>query len=184
MADNNNRQKNYRKQNEPEHNINSRIRAKEVRLIGDNVKVGIYSISEALTISNELDLDLVEVNKNSDPPICKVIDYAKFIYDKKRSEKEQKKKQQKNQQKEIRFGPNTGDADLEHKMKSAKKFLEEGMKVKVIVFFKGRTIIHKERGEILLLKFADELSEYGSAESLPKLEGKRMSILLKPKTKK
>lgn len=170
--------------NEPKHRINNKIYAKEVRLVGDNVELGIYSTSEALKIADNLELDLVEINPKAEPAICKVIDYDKFIYEQKKAEKEQQKSQKKNQQKEIRFGPNTGEGDLEHKMKSAKKFLEEGMKVKVTVFFKGRTIVHKDRGEILLLRFADELSDYGSPESLPKMEGKRMNMLLKPKAKK
>lgn len=176
--------RNRKNSNESAHRINSNIRVKEVRLVGDNVEVGIYSIKDALEIANDLELDLVEINSNSEPPICKVINYEKFLYDKKKADKDQKKSQKKNQQKEIRFGPNTGDGDLEHKIRSAKKFLEEGMKVKVTVFFKGRTIVHKERGEILLLRFADELSDCGVPESMPKLEGKRMNMLLKPLTKK
>lgn len=184
MSRNNNKKGNYKKPNEPQHRINSKIRVKEVRLVGDNVEVDIYSIEEALEIADSLELDLVEINPNAEPPICKVIDYEKFLYDKKKADKDQKKSQKKNQQKEIRFGPNTGDGDLEHKIRSAKKFLEEGLKVKVTVFFKGRTIVHKERGEILLLRFADELSDCGVPESMPKLEGKRMNMLLKPLTKK
>jgi translation initiation factor IF-3 len=175
---------NYRKRNEPQHRINEKIRARDVRLVGDNVEVGIYSLQEALSIASDLDLDLVEINSKSEPPICKAMNYEKFLYDKKKAEKEQKKNQKKNQQKEIRFGPNTGEADLEHKMKNAKKFLEDGLKVKVTVFFKGRTIVHKERGELLLLQFAEGLEDYGSPEAMPKLEGKRMHIFLKPKTKK
>lgn len=184
MAKRNNKRRNLKKNNEPKHSINNKIYAKEVRLVGDNVEVGIYSTSEALSIADDLNMDLVEINPKADPPICKAIDYDKFIYEQKKAEKEQKKSQKKNQQKEIRFGPNTGEGDLEHKIKNAKKFLEDGMKVKVTVFFKGRTIVHKDRGEILLLRFADELSYYGIPESLPKLEGKRMNMLLKPKTKK
>lgn len=185
MAKQNNNRGNINKpNNESKHKINSKIWSKEVRLVGDNVEVGIYTISEALSIAGDLELDLVEINPKAEPPICRVIDYDKFIYEQKKADKDQKKSQKRTQQKEIRFGPNTGDGDLEHKMKSAQKFLEDGIKVKVTVFFKGRTIIHKDRGEILLLRFADELSEYGTAESLPKLEGKRMNMLLKPKTKK
>jgi len=179
-----NRNNRYRKNNAHQHKINNKIWAKEVRLVGDNVEVGIYSTEEALAIAEGLELDLVEINGKADPPICKAIDYDKFLYDKKKSDKEQKKNQKNNQQKEIRFGPNTGDADLEHKMKNAKKFLEYGMKVKVTVFFKGRTIVHKDRGEILLLQFAEGLEDVGVPEGLPRLEGKRMHILLKPKTKK
>ncbi len=170
-----------RKSNVPQHRINDRIRAREVRLVGDNVEVDIYNLTDALKIADDLELDLVEINPKADPPICKVIDYDKFIYEKKKAEKDKLKNQKKTQQKEIRFGPNTGEGDLEHKMRSAEKFLKSGMKVKVTVFFKGRTIVHKDRGEILLLRFADELSEIGSAESLPKLEGKKMNMLLKPK---
>ncbi len=184
MARQRNNNRNQRRQSGPKHRINDKIWSKEVRLVGDNVDVGIYSTPEALRIAEGLNLDLVEINSKSDPPICKAMSYDKFLYEQKKAEKEQKKKQKTNQQKEIRFGPNTGEGDLKHKMNSAQKFLEDGMKVKVTVFFKGRTIVHKERGEILLLQFADGLEEYAVAEGLPRLEGKRMNIILKPKTKK
>ncbi len=132
-------------------------------------------------MAQELGLDLVEISPKAVPPVCKVVDYKKFLYDQKKREKELKQKQQKVVIKEIRFGPNTDDHDFEFKLKHAKKFLLEGAKVKAYVFFKGRTIVFKERGEILLLKFAQELEEYATVEQLPKLEGKRMIMLFNPK---
>ncbi len=142
-----------------------------------------YPIQQALKLAEEKGLDLVEIAPNAVPPVCKVIDYRKFLYDQKKKQKELKSKQQKVVVKEVRFGPNTDDHDFAFKLEHAKKFLEEGSKVKAYVFFKGRTIIFKERGEILLLKFAKELADIGAVEQLPKLEGKRMIMMINPKKK-
>ena len=164
--------------------INDDIRVPKVRLVGDNVEVGVYSLAEARKIAEDLELDLVEISPNAEPPVCKATDYKKFLYEQKRKQKELKAKQSKVTVKEIRFGPNTDDHDFNFKLNHAKKFLEEGSKVKAYVFFKGRTIVFKERGEILLLKFAQALEDYATVESLPKLEGKRMIIMFTPKIKK
>ena len=142
-----------------------------------------YSLDEALKIADEKDLDLVEISPNATPPVCKVIDYKKFLYEQKKKQKELKSKQSKVVVKEIRFGPNTDDHDFNFKLNHARKFLEEGAKVKAYVFFKGRTIVFKDRGEILLLKFAQELDDLGALEQMPKLEGKRMIIMINPKKK-
>jgi translation initiation factor IF-3 len=155
----------------------------EVRLVGDNVDSAVMSTPAALALAKELELDLVEISPKADPPVCRIIEYKKFLYDQKKKQKEMKAKQQKVVVKEIRFGPNTDDHDFNFKLKHAKKFLEEGSKLKAYVFFRGRTIVFKERGEILLLKFAQELEEYGTVEQLPKLEGKRMTVLFNPKKK-
>ena len=136
---------------------------------------------DALQLARELELDLVEISPKADPPVCRIIEYKKFLYDQKKKQKEIKAKQQKVVVKEIRFGPNTDDHDFQFKLKHAKKFLQEGSKLKAYVFFRGRTIVFKERGEILLLKFAQELEEYGTVEQLPKLEGKRMTVMFNPK---
>jgi translation initiation factor IF-3 len=141
------------------------------------------STPAALVLAKELELDLVEISPKADPPVCRIIEYKKFLYDQKKKQKEMKAKQQKGVVKEIRFGPNTDDHDFNFKLKHAKKFLEEGSKLKAYVFFRGRTIVFKERGEILLLKFAQELEEYGTVEQLPRLEGKRMTVLFNPKKK-
>lgn len=138
---------------------------------------------DALELAKEMELDLVEISPKADPPVCRIIEYKKFLYDQKKKQKEIKSKQQKVVVKEIRFGPNTDDHDFQFKLKHAKKFLQEGSKLKAYVFFRGRTIVFKERGEILLLKFAQELEEFGSVEQLPKLEGKRMTVLFNPKKK-
>lgn len=164
--------------------MNERITASQVRLVGDNVKSDIYPIEEARRIALSLTLDLVEVVPNADPPVCRVIEYQKFLYEKKKKEKELKAKQGKQVIKEIRFGPNTDDHDFDFKVKHAIKFLEEGNKVKAYVHFRGRTIAYKEKGEIILLKFAQELAEYGKVELLPKLEGNRMFLHLAPLAKK
>ena len=137
----------------------------------------------ALQFADDMELDLVEISPNANPPVCKIIDYKKFLYEQKKKQKEIKAKQSKVVVKEIRFGPNTDDHDFQFKLKHAKKFLQEGSKLKAYVFFRGRTIVFKERGEILLLKFAQELEEYGTVEQLPKLEGKRMTVLFNPKKK-
>jgi translation initiation factor IF-3 len=153
-----------------------------VRLVGENVdSQGIHSLQEALKIADELELDLVEISPNADPPVCKVIDYQKFLYQQKKKQKEIKAKTAKIVVKEIRFGPNTDVHDYNFKLKHAQSFLQDGAKVKAFVFFKGRSILYKEQGEILLLRLAQDLEELGKVEQLPKLEGKRMSILLTPK---
>ncbi|MDA8606785.1 translation initiation factor IF-3 [Flavobacteriales bacterium] len=165
------------------HKINDKITVSEVRLVGDNVDSAVMSTPAALALAKELELDLVEISPKADPPVCRIIEYKKFLYDQKKKQKEMKAKQQKVVVKEIRFGPNTDDHDFNFKLKHAKKFLEEGSKLKAYVFFRGRTIVFKERGEILLLKFAQELEEYGTVEQLPRLEGKRMTVLFNPKKK-
>ena len=154
-----------------------------MRVVGENVKVGIYSLDQAIRIAQDLNLDLVEISPKADPPVCKVIDYSKFKYEQKKKQKEIKAKAHKTVIKEIRFGPNTEEHDFNFKLKHAIGFLEDGAKVKAYVHFAGRTIVFKERGEILLLKFAQALEDYGRVEQLPKLEGKRMSIFIAPKTK-
>ncbi len=149
-------------------------------MVGDNVQSDIYPIEEALRMAKEQEHDLVEVVPTADPPVCKIIDYQKFLYDKKKKEKELKAKQIKQVVKEIRFGPNTDDHDFNFKLKHAINFLEEGNKVKAYVHFRGRAIAYKEKGEIILLKFAQELAEYGKVEMMPKLEGNRMFLFLAP----
>lgn len=176
----------------PEHNINNFIRATEVRLVGDNldeisaavgetVESGIYSTSKLQKFAEEIGLDLVEITPNADPPVVRIVDYNKFLYQKKKREKELKANQVKVDLKEIRFGPETGEHDFEFKLRHAKTFLSEGNKVKAYVQFRGRAIVFKERGELLLLRFMKELEEYGAAEQLPKLEGKRMMVIMTPK---
>ena len=175
-----------RKNNEDakeQYRINERIRVREVRVVGDNVEQGIYTIQEALRMADDLGLDLVEISPNAVPPVCKIIDYQKFLYQQKKRQKEQKAKSTKVVVKEIRFGPQTDDHDYNFKLKHAKSFLEEGAKVKAYVFFKGRSILFKEQGEVLLLRFANDLEDYGKVEQLPVLEGKRMIIMLSPKKK-
>lgn len=152
--------------------------------MGENVEVGIYDIEKAIEMAKGQNLDLVEISPKADPPVCKVIDYSKFKYEQKKKQKEIKAKAQKTVMKEIRFGPNTDDHDFKFKLKHAINFLNEGAKVKAYVHFVGRTIVFKERGEILLLKFAQQLEEYGKVEQLPKLEGKRMAIFISPKAGK
>ena len=152
-------------------------------MVGDQVEPKIVPLDEALRIARSLELDLVEISPNAEPPVCKVIDYRKFIYDQKKRLKTIKSKAQKVVIKELRFGPNTGEHDFNFKLKHAEKFLQDGAKVKAFVFFRGRTIIFKEQGEILLLKLAQALEEYGVVENMPKLEGKRMIMLIAPKKK-
>lgn len=165
------------------HAINDRIRATEVRLVGENVEQGIYPIQQALRIADEQELDLVEISPNAEPPVCKILDYQKFLYQQKKHQKEQKAKAVKVVVKEIRFGPQTDDHDYNFKLKHAIGFLREGAKVKAYVFFKGRSILFKEQGEVLLLRFANDLEDYGKVEQMPLLEGKRMIIMLSPKKK-
>jgi len=154
-----------------------------VRLVGDNIdEPGVFSVREALQLADEMELDLVEISGKSDPPVCKIIDYQKFLYQQKKKQKELKAKSTKIIVKELRFGPNTDDHDYNFKLKHAQKFLEDGAKVKAFVFFKGRSIIYSEKGEILLLRFATDLEELGKVEQFPKLEGKRMTMILSPKT--
>ncbi|NCA85227.1 MAG: translation initiation factor IF-3 [Clostridia bacterium] len=170
-----------RRQIENPHKINLHIKAPVVRVVGDNVEQDIYNIKDALEIAEKQGLDLVEISPTASPPVCRVIDYKKFLYDQKKKQKEIKAKTSKVVVKEIRLGPNTDDHDFNFKLNHAKKFLEEGAKVKVDVFFKGRTIVYKDKGEIILLKFAQELEEIGKVERLPKLEGKRMIMIIAPK---
>lgn len=169
--------------NKEQHAINERIRAREVRLVGDNIPNGVFSIHEALRIADEQGLDLIEISPNAEPPVCRILDYQKFLYQQKKRLKEQKAKQTKVVVKEIRFGPQTDDHDYNFKLKHAISFLQEGSKVKAYVFFKGRSILFKEQGEVLLLRFANDLEEYGKVEQMPLLEGKRMIIMLSPKKK-
>lgn len=159
---------------------NEHIRAREVRLVGDNVEQGIYPIAQALRIAEKLELDLVEISPTAEPPVCRVIDYQKFLYQQKKRQKEQKQKAAKVVVKEIRFGPQTDDHDYNFKLKHAQGFLKEGSKVKAYVFFRGRSILFKEQGEVLLLRFANDLEDLGKVEMMPVLEGKRMSIMLAP----
>jgi translation initiation factor IF-3 len=155
-----------------------------VRLVGEDLEPGIFSFDEALKIAKDLEMDLVEIVPNAEPPVCRVIDYKKFLYEHKKKQKEMKAKATKIVVKEVRFGPNTDEHDFNFKLNHARKFLQEGSKVKAFVFFKGRSILFKDKGEILLLKFAAELEEYGKPENLPELEGKRMIMFLSPKKKK
>lgn len=161
--------------------INDEIRAPKVRLVGDDVEPGIYPIQEALKIADEAGLDLVEIAAKADPPVCKVIDYQKFAYDQKKKKKELKAKASKIVVKEIRFGPNTDEHDFNFKTKHALKFLQEGAKIKAFVLFRGRAIVYKDRGQILLLKLAQELEDVGKVEQMPKLEGNRMIMFIAPK---
>lgn len=166
------------------HRINNNITARVVRVVGDNVEPQVMSIGEAIRLADEMELDLVEISPKADPPVCKIIDYQKFLYQQKKKQKEMKAKTSKVVVKEIRFGPNTDDHDYNFKLKHAIKFLEDGAKVKAYVFFKGRSILFKEKGEILLLRLAQELEDYGVVEQMPKLEGKKMTISFTPKKKK
>jgi len=151
-------------------------------VVGDNIdNPGVYSVREALEMDDKVELDLVEISPNADPPVCKIIDYQKFLYQQKKKQKELKAKTVKIVVKELRFGPNTDDHDYNFKLKHAQKFLEDGAKVKAFVFFKGRSIIYSEKGEILLLRFAQDLEDLGKVEQLPKLEGKRMTMMISPK---
>ncbi|EGK03076.1 MULTISPECIES: translation initiation factor IF-3 [Dysgonomonas] len=163
------------------HKINGNIRAREVRLVGDNVEQGVYTINEALRLADDLELDLVEISPTADPPVCRITDYQKFLYQQKKKQKEAKAKSVKVVVKEIRFGPQTDDHDFNFKLNHAKNFLEEGAKVKAYVFFKGRSILFKEQGEVLLLRFATELEDLGKVDQLPALEGKKMIMMLSPK---
>ncbi len=165
--------------------INEEITASRVRLVGDNIEEqGIYPIAQAMKMADELGLDLVEISAKADPPVCKIIDYQKYLYQQKKKAKEMKSNSAKIVIKEIRFGPNTDEHDFQFKLKHAMEFLQEGSKVKASVFFKGRSILYSDQGEKLLLRFAVELEEYGRAEQMPKLEGKRMIMMIAPVKKK
>ena len=170
---------------EDPHRINNKIYGvNEVRLVGDNVEQGVYPFSQALRMAEDMGLDLVEISPTAVPVVCRIIEYKKFLYDLKKKQKEIKAKAATVEMKEIRFGPNTDEHDVNFKLKHARNFLEEGHKVKAFVFFRGRSIVFKERGEILLLKFAQELEDAAIVEQMPKLEGKRMIMFLIPKKKK
>ena len=169
---------------EPEHRINNRITARTVRVVGDNMEPQVLSIQEALRLADEMELDLVEISPTAEPPVCKIVDYQKFLYHLKKKQKETKANASKVVVKEIRFGPNTDEHDYNFKLKHARSFLEDGAKVRAYVFFKGRSILFKEQGEQLLAKFVSDLDEYGKVDQMPRLEGKRMNIILSPKKKK
>ena len=169
---------------QPAHRINNRITARVVRVVGEGLETQVLSIQDALRLADQMELDLVEISPNADPPVCKIIDYQKYLYHQKKKQKEIKAKTTKIVVKEIRFGPNTDDHDYNFKLKHAIKFLEEGAKVRAYVFFKGRSILFKEKGEVLLLRFANDLEEYGKVDQMPRLEGKRMTISLSSKKKK
>ena len=173
-------QRGQRQQSKDLYATNEQIRAREVRLVGDNVEQGVYPLQKALRIARDHELDLVEISPTANPPVCRVLDYQKFLYQQKKKQKEQKAKATKVVVKEIRFGPQTDDHDYNFKLKHAIGFLQEGSKVKAYVFFRGRSILFKEQGEVLLLRFANDLEEYGKVEMMPVLEGKRMTIMLSP----
>ncbi|HEX7754146.1 MAG TPA: translation initiation factor IF-3 [Niabella sp.] len=174
----------FQPQKEAEHRINHFIRVPQVRLVGDNVEQGIYPTQEALKMAQDMELDLVEISPKVDPPVCRIIDYNKFLYDKKKKDKELKAKSKTTEIKEIRFTPNTDDHDFDFKAKHAEGFLKEGNKVKAYVQFKGRAIQFQDRGQLLLLKFAERLAEFGTLENMPKLEGRRMLAMIAPKAAK
>ncbi|WP_404827387.1 translation initiation factor IF-3 [Flavobacterium frigoritolerans] len=166
------------------HRINNLIRVPEVRLVGENIEPGVFKIAEALRLADQFELDLVEISPNAEPPVCKIMDYKKFVYEQKKRDKVLKAKSTQVVVKEIRFGPQTDEHDYEFKRKNAEKFLKEGAKLKAFVFFKGRSIIYKDQGQILLLRLATDLEEYGKVEAMPVLEGKRMIMFIAPKKKK
>lgn len=172
---------NYKPRKEEPYKINNLIRATQVRLVGDNVEQGVFDLAKAIEMAVAQSLDLVEISPNAVPPVCRVVDYSKFKYDQKKKQKELKAKQQKIVMKEIRFGPNTDDHDFDFKLKHAIAFLKEGAKIKAYVHFVGRAIVFKDRGEKLLVRFAEALDEYGKVDLAPKLEGKRMFLMLSPK---
>ncbi|MCQ2168534.1 MAG: translation initiation factor IF-3 [Bacteroidales bacterium] len=166
-------------------NINEQITASEVRLVGDNIpEQGVYPLSKALQMADQLELDLVEISAKADPPVCKIIDYQKYLYQQKKKAKEMKSNASKVVVKELRFGPNTDEHDFQFKLKHAQEFLQEGSKVKATIFFRGRSIMFKDQGEKQLLRFAVELENYGRAENMPVLEGKRMTMMIAPNKKK
>lgn len=164
----------------PEHRINEYIRVPQVRVVGSDGRDGVYPTHQARAMAEEQGLDLVEISDKSDPPIVKIIDYTKFLYEQKKKKKEIKAKQHKVEIKEIRFGPNTGEHDFLFKVKHARKFLEEGNKVKTFIHFYGRSIVHKDRSKVILDRFAEELEDIGKIETAPHMEGKRMYMILAP----
>ncbi len=173
------------KQQQGEHRINSQITAPQVRVVSDELEgAQVMSIREALALADQMEMDLIEISPKADPPVCRIADYQKFLYQQKKKAKEIKAKQAKVVIKEIRFGPQTDDHDYNFKLRHAQNFLQEGAKVKAYVFFRGRSIVFSEQGQILLLRFATDLEEYGKVEMMPKLEGKRMTMMLAPKPKK
>lgn len=172
------------KRKELEHRINGLIQVPEVRLVGDNITPGVYPTRKAMDIAAEQGLDLVEISPNAAPPVCRVVDYNKFLYEKKKREKEAKANSKKVEIKELRFTANTDEHDFDFKAKHAEKFLTDGDKIKCVLMFRGRNIVFKERGELLLLQFAKRLEEFGTVEQLPTLEGKRMMMTISPKKKK
>ena len=167
--------------NKFQYRINEQIRVREVRIVGEDIESTVMPTRQALQLAEEKGVDLVEISPNAQPPVCRLIEYSKFIYQQKKKQKEMKAKQVKIELKEIRFGPQTAEADYNFKLKHAVEFLNDGNKVKAYVFFKGRSIVFKEQGEVLLLRFANDLEEIAKVESMPVLEGKRMSIILAPK---
>ncbi len=169
---------------EAEHRINEFIKAAEVRVVGENIEPGVYPLRAALDKAMDMGLDLVEISPNASPPVCRIVDYNKFLYEKKKKEKEMKSKALKVEVKELRFTANTDDHDVDFKTKHAENFLKEGNKVKAVLMFRGRSIVFKERGELLLLQFAKKLEEVAVVEQMPTLEGKRMMMTLAPKKKK
>ena len=171
----------FKKEQQQEHRTNFMIKVPEVRLVGENITPGILTTPDAIKLAQSMELDLVEISPGANPPVCRVIDYNKFLYEEKKKKKEMKAKAKTSEVKEIRFTPNTDDHDFEFKVKHAEKFLSDGDKVKAHVQFKGRAIMFKERGELLLLKFADRLKDVGALEGLPKMEGKRMLVMFAPK---
>jgi translation initiation factor IF-3 len=173
-----------RRQKVLEHRINNLITVPQVRLVGENITPGIFTTEEALRMAREQGVDLVEISPNADPPVCRIVEYNKFLYEKKKRDKELKAKTVKQIMKEIRFTPNTDEHDFEFKTKHAINFLQEGAKVKAYVQFRGRAIVFKDRGELLLLKLVERLKDYGVLEALPRLEGNRMNIILNPKAAK
>jgi len=189
------RETNYRKppqQDNAGYRVNDQIRVREIRLVGDNletisgeigakIETGIYNTYQALKWAEQVGLDLVEISPNANPPVCRIIDFKKFLYLRKKKEKEIKANTAKTVIKEVRFGPNTDDHDFEFKLRHSKKFLEEGAKVKAYVHFKGRTIVYKDRGGDLLERFVKELEEFGTPDSPPKMEGRRMHVIISPK---
>ena len=168
------------KKKENQYRVNEQIRAREVRVVGEG-ESSVMPLRQALDLAHQEGVDLVEISPNAQPPVCRLIDYSKFLYQQKKRQKEMKAKQVKVEVKEIRFGPQTGENDYNFKLKHAKEFLEEGNKVRAFVFFRGRSILFKEQGEVLLLRFANDLEEYGKVEQLPALEGKKMAIIMSPK---
>lgn len=164
-----------------QYRINEQIRVREVRIVGDGIESQVISTREAIQMAEQMDVDLVEISPNAQPPVCRLIDYSKFLYQLKKKAKEMKAKQVKIEVKEIRFGPQTAEADYAFKLKHAQEFIKDGNKVKAYVFFKGRSIVFKEQGEVLLLRFANDLEDIAKVESMPNMEGKKMIIMLAPK---